>query len=175
MATNFQDAITITRSLGIRYLWIDSLCIIQDSKKDWATESRKTGLIYRDSTVILSAMASPGSRHGIIRSSGNILCADPKAVQLAIYPRTDFRTTRSWWSALALTRRTSTDSTHTAVLGVVAGDSKSPFCRHVSSTLVSGRYTGGILRVIAPLMVLSTRVKFLQTNTAVFLVLFIQS
>ncbi len=31
----FQDAILITRQLGIRYLWIDSLCILQDSPEDW--------------------------------------------------------------------------------------------------------------------------------------------
>ncbi|KAL9618622.1 MAG: hypothetical protein Q9160_006663 [Pyrenula sp. 1 TL-2023] len=35
----FQDAITICRSLSIRYLWIDALCILQDSKEDWAKES----------------------------------------------------------------------------------------------------------------------------------------
>lgn len=31
MAKNFQDALTITRGLHLRYLWIDALCIIQDS------------------------------------------------------------------------------------------------------------------------------------------------
>lgn len=35
----FQDAITITQQLGIGYLWIDSLCIIQDSPKDWKKEA----------------------------------------------------------------------------------------------------------------------------------------
>lgn len=42
----FQDAITITRRLGLRYLWIDSLCIIQDSTEDWARESSMMGLVY---------------------------------------------------------------------------------------------------------------------------------
>jgi len=31
----FQDAIVVTRQLGLRYIWIDSLCIIQDSQQDW--------------------------------------------------------------------------------------------------------------------------------------------
>jgi hypothetical protein len=31
----FQDAVLMTRRLGIRYLWIDSLCIIQDDGDDW--------------------------------------------------------------------------------------------------------------------------------------------
>lgn len=35
----FQDAIHVTRKLGHGYLWIDSLCIIQDSRSDWARES----------------------------------------------------------------------------------------------------------------------------------------
>ena len=30
----FQDAVTVTRAIDIRYLWIDSLCILQDDKKD---------------------------------------------------------------------------------------------------------------------------------------------
>ena len=30
----FQDAICITRELGVKYLWIDSLCICQDDKGD---------------------------------------------------------------------------------------------------------------------------------------------
>ena len=36
---NFQDAISYTRTMGIEYLWIDSLCIIQDSEEDWLRES----------------------------------------------------------------------------------------------------------------------------------------
>jgi hypothetical protein len=39
LCRNFQHAISITRRLGYRYLWIDSLCIIQDSAEDWARES----------------------------------------------------------------------------------------------------------------------------------------
>lgn len=51
----FQDAVIITRQLGIRYLWVDSLCIIQDSKRDWETESAKMGGIYENSYVTISA------------------------------------------------------------------------------------------------------------------------
>jgi hypothetical protein len=32
---SFQDAITVTRELGFRYIWIDALCIVQDSPRDW--------------------------------------------------------------------------------------------------------------------------------------------
>lgn len=65
---NFRDAIIITRELGVRYLWIDSLCIIQDSKKDWASESARMGTVYRDSTVTISAMAPANSSLGILNS-----------------------------------------------------------------------------------------------------------
>jgi hypothetical protein len=36
---NFRHAIQITRDLDVGYIWIDSLCIIQDSPDDWARES----------------------------------------------------------------------------------------------------------------------------------------
>lgn len=51
----FQDAIIITRQLGLRYLWIDSLCIIQDSLRDWETEATKMASIYQNSYVTISA------------------------------------------------------------------------------------------------------------------------
>ncbi|KAF2117925.1 heterokaryon incompatibility protein-domain-containing protein [Lophiotrema nucula] len=58
----FQDAIIITRQLGLRYIWIDSLCIIQDSTRDWETESSKMGSIYEFSYITISATgAADGS------------------------------------------------------------------------------------------------------------------
>lgn len=42
----FRHAITVTLLLGIKYLWIDSLCIIQDSTSDWEAESAKMGDYY---------------------------------------------------------------------------------------------------------------------------------
>jgi hypothetical protein len=66
---NFQDAISITRQLGIKYLWIDCLCIIQDSTQDWEEESKMMGSIYRNALVTISAATSQGSTDGILRSS----------------------------------------------------------------------------------------------------------
>ena len=48
MPALFQDAIITTWKLGIQYLWIDSLCIIQNSKEDWEAESAKMGSVYRN-------------------------------------------------------------------------------------------------------------------------------
>ncbi|EUC27854.1 hypothetical protein COCCADRAFT_110624, partial [Bipolaris zeicola 26-R-13] len=42
----FQHAVTATRNLGYRYLWLDALCIVQDSVQDWERESQKMGVIY---------------------------------------------------------------------------------------------------------------------------------
>src|SRR6202012_6120807 len=42
----FRHALEITRALGIRYIWIDSLCILQDDKQDWERESARMGDIY---------------------------------------------------------------------------------------------------------------------------------
>ncbi|KAF2639686.1 HET-domain-containing protein [Massarina eburnea CBS 473.64] len=57
----FQDVILICRALKIRYLWIDSLCIVQDSKDDWELESAKMVDIYSQShlTIAASAFADP--------------------------------------------------------------------------------------------------------------------
>lgn len=62
----FRDAILLTRKFGIRYLWIDSICIIQDSEEDWDAESRQMKEYYRNSYLTISALQSPDSHHGIL-------------------------------------------------------------------------------------------------------------
>jgi hypothetical protein len=61
---NFQGAVIITKSMGIRYLWIDSLCIIQDNPKDWELESANMENVYLHSTSTIAASASESSTEG---------------------------------------------------------------------------------------------------------------
>ncbi|KAK4188725.1 heterokaryon incompatibility protein-domain-containing protein [Podospora australis] len=61
----FQDAITCTRILGAEYIWIDSLCIIQDSKEDWEAESATMAEIYSQSYCNLSATADECKEQGL--------------------------------------------------------------------------------------------------------------
>ena len=55
MPPTFADAILVTRVLGLRYLWIDSLCIIQDDPKDWKTEAYNMAATYALAELTLSA------------------------------------------------------------------------------------------------------------------------
>lgn len=62
----FQDAMEATRHLGIRYIWIDSLCIIQNSPNgsDWTAESAKMTSVYENSYVNLAAADALNSTEG---------------------------------------------------------------------------------------------------------------
>ncbi|KAL8851474.1 MAG: hypothetical protein Q9221_003574, partial [Calogaya cf. arnoldii] len=60
----FQHAIFITRNLGYRYLWIDSLCIVQDGRDDWAFESLTMSRIYSNSAVTIAALWGENSHSG---------------------------------------------------------------------------------------------------------------
>ncbi len=60
----FQDAVIISRRLGIRYLWIDSLCIIQGDSEDWERESSKMADVYSQSWLTIAASASTGADSG---------------------------------------------------------------------------------------------------------------
>lgn len=65
----FKDAILITRRLGYQYVWIDSLCIIQDSREDWEVESKKMASIYQNSATTISADAADGDNQGIFKGA----------------------------------------------------------------------------------------------------------
>lgn len=55
MPRTLLDAVTVTRNLGIRYLWIDALCIIQDDLLDLVSEIDKMTDIYKNATVVIAA------------------------------------------------------------------------------------------------------------------------
>ena len=60
-----QDAMRITRELGVRYLWVDALCIIQGSYEYWQKESATMASIYGNAFVIIVAVDSDNSFDGI--------------------------------------------------------------------------------------------------------------
>jgi hypothetical protein len=51
----YIDAVLFTRELGIQYLWIDALCVIQDSFEDWERESTIMGGIYAGARLTIAA------------------------------------------------------------------------------------------------------------------------
>jgi hypothetical protein len=64
----FREAAIVARKLDIRHLWIDSLCIIQDSPTDWQTESSIMGAIYQGSHCNIAATDSTSSQGGLFRN-----------------------------------------------------------------------------------------------------------
>ena len=59
LSKTFQDALIITRGLGMRYIWIDSLCIVQDDKEDFETECAKMGLVYSKAHCTIAVSFPP--------------------------------------------------------------------------------------------------------------------
>ncbi|PKK52246.1 hypothetical protein CI102_2356 [Trichoderma harzianum] len=64
----FRDAVNVARNLSVRYLWIDSLCIVQDDPHDWQIESAKMASIYRDAYFVLGAACGESDAQGFLHS-----------------------------------------------------------------------------------------------------------
>ncbi|KAJ3533742.1 hypothetical protein NM208_g7845 [Fusarium decemcellulare] len=67
LPTTFRDAIVTTWRLGLQYLWVDSLCIVQDSINDWTQEAVTMAKVYSYSVITLAAAASPDAEGGLFR------------------------------------------------------------------------------------------------------------
>lgn len=65
----FQDAIIICQSLGIMYIWIDSLCIIQDDEQDWLHESAKMASVYSGARLTIAASSAHNDTEGCFKVS----------------------------------------------------------------------------------------------------------
>ncbi|KIW23158.1 uncharacterized protein PV07_11378 [Cladophialophora immunda] len=72
-----SDAIKITRAIGVRYIWIDALCIIQDDADDWQRESVQMGEIYAGSHVTIAGAEAISRHTGLF---------EPRAVRISSKP-----------------------------------------------------------------------------------------
>jgi hypothetical protein len=63
---SIQDAVWITHRIGIQYLWIDSLCIMQDDLNDWIGESAKMDKIYSSSSCTIAATRASNGSEGFL-------------------------------------------------------------------------------------------------------------
>ncbi|KXX81980.1 hypothetical protein MMYC01_201473 [Madurella mycetomatis] len=61
----FSDAVQLSRALEISYLWIDSLCIIQDNAADWEQEAARMADVYKSAVLTISADGAVDSRVGL--------------------------------------------------------------------------------------------------------------
>jgi hypothetical protein len=94
----FQEAIICTRRIGIRFLWVDSLCIIQDDEDDWTIEFPRMDAIYGGSIVTIASTHSMNSHGGLFSRIGidswiyscRIMFSDPPST-IDIHVRTSFR------------------------------------------------------------------------------------
>jgi len=75
---SFRDSIQITRVLGFRYIWIDSLCIIQDSAQDWATKAARMAQVYKDSFMTIASACSSDSSGGMLLPRPGLLSCNIK-------------------------------------------------------------------------------------------------
>jgi hypothetical protein len=66
LPSTFQHAVHITRSLGIKYLWIDSLCIIQGDPEDWAHESGLMEQVFSSAYATIAATRASGTHDGFL-------------------------------------------------------------------------------------------------------------
>ena len=68
LPATFRDAILTTRKLGYQYLWIDSLCIIQDSVEDWAYESSQMQHYYKNAILTIATDHLTGDHESFLEN-----------------------------------------------------------------------------------------------------------
>lgn len=84
LSKTLKDAIDVVRALGMRYLWADTICIIQDSNVDWQHEALRMGEVYRDSACTIAATAAADGNIGL-SFERNINTIKPCAIKIREY------------------------------------------------------------------------------------------
>jgi hypothetical protein len=72
---SFRDTVTLARGLDINYVWIDSLCIIQDDENDWHSQAKVMGEVYRNAALVVAAAGAHDSSDGLFISERPFACA----------------------------------------------------------------------------------------------------
>ena len=69
----FQDAIEIAKALGLEYIWIDSLCIVQDDDDDWRKEAALMSSVYGGSHVNIAASSATSAHQGCYKRTDRLV------------------------------------------------------------------------------------------------------
>ncbi|KAK4445611.1 heterokaryon incompatibility protein-domain-containing protein [Podospora aff. communis PSN243] len=80
-----RQAVYVCKYLGLRYIWVDSLCILQDSSLDWQVEAAKMGAIYHMSKITIIAASSKSCHSGFLSPdsfSQSVYASDDLAVRI---------------------------------------------------------------------------------------------
>lgn len=65
LPSSFKDAMTTARAAGFNHIWVDLLCIIQDSMKDWTMEANRMAYVYGNAALnlVLAGSSSDAAIH----------------------------------------------------------------------------------------------------------------
>jgi hypothetical protein len=80
LAKTFQDAIVLCKNLGIRYIWIDSLCIRQHgngSQEDWQRHVAAMPNIYQSALLNIAAEWATSTKDGLFRKRDSLILDQP--------------------------------------------------------------------------------------------------
>jgi hypothetical protein len=61
----FQDFVLLARGIGVDYVWIDSLCLMQDDEQDWKSQAKTMDAVYRNATLVVAAAGAEDSTKGL--------------------------------------------------------------------------------------------------------------
>ncbi|KAG5744700.1 hypothetical protein H9Q70_012598 [Fusarium xylarioides] len=81
---SFGDAVILSRYLGIPYLWIDSLCIIQGDTEDWVRESSRMLDVYSNAYVVIAANHASDSAGGCFSFRPSRVSADLELASIGL-------------------------------------------------------------------------------------------
>jgi hypothetical protein len=61
----FRGTVLLARDLDIEYIWIDSLCIIQNDREDWHSEANSIAKVYKNAALVVAASDAKDSTEGL--------------------------------------------------------------------------------------------------------------
>lgn len=68
LPATIRDAVTLTRGCGLRYIWIDSVCIIQEDPEDWLAEAHRMHEVYANAYFTLCAVSVDTASAGLFHA-----------------------------------------------------------------------------------------------------------
>ncbi|KAI0325302.1 HET-domain-containing protein [Cubamyces sp. BRFM 1775] len=83
-----RDAIRVTRTMGVRFLWLDSLCIVQDSQEDKHRELARMRDVYRHAYLTIDAASARSVNEGFLENQRPL---DPEHTLPFVCPRDSTR------------------------------------------------------------------------------------